>query len=346
MARNATNKLLQKAKVSKSDEFYTQLPDIESELQHYKNHFKDKVVFCNCDDPRISNFFTYFASNFKELGLKKVIASCYRKQERNLFNAKEFENGFFYEYSGAPYNKVKPSSKDIILFKGDGDFRSTESIELLKQSDIVVTNPPFSLFREFVDQLVKYDKKFLIIGNVNAITYKEIFKLIKENKAWLGINLGRGISGFIVPEHYELYGTEARIDNKGNRIISPNNCLWLTNLDTSKRHEDITLTKKYYGNELDYPRYDNYIAINVNKTKDIPLDYAGDMGVPITFLHKHNPEQFEIVKFRKGNDDKDLSINGKCPYFRILIRNKKLQKKEKKENLTNSRYPETLPNMI
>lgn len=341
MARNATNKLLQKAKVSKSDEFYTQLSDIESELKHYKGHFKDKVVYCNCDDPRLSNFFTYFASNFKKLGLKKVIASCYRKQERNLFNTKESESGFFYEYSGVPYEKVKPSSKEIIHYRGDGDFRSTESIELLKQSDIVVTNPPFSLFREFVDQLVKYDKKFLIIGNVNAITYKEIFKLIKENKAWLGINLGRGISGFIVPEHYELYGTEARIDSKGNRIISPNNCLWLTNLDTSKRHEDITLTKRYYGNELDYPRYDNYDAINVNKTKDIPLDYAGNMGVPITFLHKHNPEQFEIIKFRKGNDEKDLSINGKCPYFRILIRNKRLNKNGKKEILVNRRYTET-----
>ncbi len=246
MVRNATNKLLQKAKESKSDEFYTQLSDIESELQNYKDHFKGKVVFCNCDDPKVSNFFTYFASNFKELGLKKLIASCYRKQERNLFNTKESESGFYYEYSGTQGEKIKPGSNDIIHFKGDGDFRSAESIELLKQSDIVVTNPPFSVFREYVDQLVKYGKKFLIIGNINAITYKEIFKLIKENQAWLGINLGRGISGFIVPEHYELYGTEARIDSVGNKIISPNNCLWLTNLDTSKRHEDIKLTKRYF----------------------------------------------------------------------------------------------------
>lgn len=336
MARNATNKLLQKAKESKSDEFYTQFSDIESELQHYESHFKDKVVFCNCDDPRISNFFHYFASNFQKLGLKKIVAACYRKQERNLFNTKEFESGFFYEYSGAKGKKVKPSSNDIIHFKGDGDFRSAESIELLNQSDVVITNPPFSLFREYVDQLVKYDKKFLIIGNINAITYKEIFKLIKGNKAWLGINLGRGISGFIVPEHYELYGTEARIDNLGNRIVSPNNCLWLTNLDTSKRHEDITLTKRYFGNEIEYPYYDNYDGINVNKTKDIPLDYAGVMGVPITFLHKHNPEQFEIIKFRKGNDEKDLSINGKCPYFRILVRNKRIQKNEKMNQIPRS----------
>ena len=328
MARKATNKLLQKAKKSKSDEFYTQLSDIESELKHYKNHFKGKVVFCNCDDPRISNFFNYFATNFKELGLKKLIAACYREQVRDLFNTEEVENGFFFEYTGTEEEKNKPTSTDIVYFKGDGDFRSRESIELLKQSDIVVTNPPFSLFREYVAQLIKYDKKFLIIGNINAITYKEIFKLIKENKAWLGINLGRGISGFIVPEHYELYGTEARIDSSGNRIVSPNNCLWLTNLETPIRNEDIPLSKKYYGNESEYPNYDNYNGINVNKTKDIPKDYEGFMGVPITFLHKFNPNQFEIIKFRKGNDEKDLSINGKCPYFRILIKNRRLQQSQ------------------
>ena len=323
MARNATNKLLQKAKKSKSDEFYTQLLDIESELQHYKSHFENKVVYCNCDDPRISNFFNYFASNFKELGLKKLIAACYIEQVKDLFNKEEDDNGFFFEYSGVRGEKAKPSLSDIVRFKGDGDFRSAESIELLKQSDVVVTNPPFSLFRDYVAQLVKYDKKFLIIGNINAITYKEIFKLIKQNKAWLGINLGRGISGFIVPEHYELYGTEARIDSSGNRIVSPNNCLWLTNLDNFKRHEDITLTKRYFENENEYPKYDNYDGVNVNKTKDIPMDYKGYMGVPITFLHKFNPEQFEIIKFRKGNDGKDLSINGDNLYFRILIRNKR-----------------------
>ncbi|MGB0883548.1 MAG: adenine-specific methyltransferase EcoRI family protein [Flavobacteriales bacterium] len=335
MGRNATNKLLQKAKKSKSDEFYTQLSDIESELQHYKKHFENKVVYCNCDDPKISNFFNYFASNFKELGLKKLIASCYKKQEIDLFNTEKTENGFYYKYTGLEKENSNPNSTEIIHFKGDGDFRSAESIELLKQADIIVTNPPFSLFREYVAQLIDYDKKFLIIGNINAITYKEIFKLIKGNKAWLGINLGRGVSGFIVPEHYELYGSEARIDDFGNRIVSPNNCLWLTNLDTSKRHEDIELTKRYYGNEIEYPKYDNYNGINVNKTKNIPLDYKGFMGVPITFLHKFNPDQFEIIKFRKGNDDKDLSINGKCPYFRILIRNKRVQSEiiEKKQSL-------------
>lgn len=324
MVRQATNKLLQKAKKSKSDEFYTQLCDIESELQYYRPHFKDKVVFCNCDDPRVSNFFKYFVNNFSDLKIKKILTSCYRERDGGLFSAGTAENGFYSEYTEGMDKENGGVNPEIFHFKGDGDFRSQESIELLKQSDIVVTNPPFSLFREYVEQLVKYDKKFLIIGNVNAITYKEIFKLIKENKAWLGINLGRGVSGFIVPEHYELYGTEARIDELGNRIVSPNNCLWLTNLDSYIRHEDIVLTKKYVGNEDKYPKYDNYDAINVNKTKDIPLDYSGVMGVPITFLHKFNPDQFEIIKFRKGNDEKDLSINGKCPYFRILVKNKRI----------------------
>ena len=303
MARKATNNLLQKAKKSKNDEFYTQFSDIEKELQYYKSHFENKIVYCNCDDPHTSNFFKYFVSNFEELRLKKVIAACYA------------EKGFFAEYIG---EKIAVSH-----FKGDGDFRSAESITLLKQSDIVVTNPPFSLFREYVAQLVEYQKQFLIIGNINAITYKEIFKLIQENKAWLGIHLGRGISGFIVPQHYELYGTEARIDASGNRIVSPNNCLWLTNLDNFKRHEDIVLTKNYFGNENNYPQYDNYNGIHIDKTENIPSDYTGYMGVPITFLHKFNPNQFEIVKFRKGDNEKDLSINGKYPYFRILVRNKR-----------------------
>lgn len=323
MGRNATNELLQKAKKLKSDEFYTQLSDIERELQYYKEHFNNKVVYCNCDDPQTSNFFKYFFLNFKELGLNKLIAACYKEQAIDLFNTETKRNGFFYEYAGDKEEKPNPSN--VVYFRGDGDFRSQESIRLLKQSDIVVTNPPFSLFREYVAQLIKYDKKFLIIGNINAITYKEIFKLIKENKAWLGVNLGRGISGFIVPEHYELYGTEARIDESGNRIVSPNNCLWLTNLETFQRHKDIILTKKYIGHEKEYPKYDNCNGINVNKTQDIPVDYTGFIGVPITFLHKFNPNQFEIIKFRKGDDGKDLSINGKCPYFRILIKNKRIQ---------------------
>ena len=316
MARKATNILLQKAKKSKNDEFYTQLSDIEKELQYYKSHFQDKVVFCNCDDPYTSNFFKYFVSNYKELRLKKVIAACYKEQTLDLFKPKEKERGFFAEYSG--------DEIEVKQFKGDGDFRSKESITLLEKADIVVTNPPFSLFREYVAQLVAYNKNFLIIGNINAITYKEIFKLIQENKVWLGVHFGRGISGFIVPEYYELYGTETQIDAFGNRIISPNNCLWLTNLDNFKRHEDLVLTKNYFGNESNYPQYDNYNGIHIDRTENIPLDYTGDMGVPITFLHKFNPNQFEIVKFRKGDNEKDLSVNGKSPYFRILVKNKRL----------------------
>lgn len=325
IAQKVLNQTLHIAKSSKKDEFYTQLSDIESELKHYEKHFRSKVVFCNCDDPRNSNFFNYFAYNFEKLGLKKLITTCYKNQENDLFSQSEAEKAVFLEYNGDKNENKIPDAEEIGLtpLMGDGDFRSKESIDLLKQADIVVTNPPFSLFREYIAQLIQYEKKFLIIGNINAITYKEIFKLIKENKAWLGINMGRGISGFIVPDHYELYGTETRIDNLGNRIIAPNNCLWLTNLDTFKRHEDITLTKKYHGNETQYPKFDNYDAINVNKTQDIPSDYEGVMGVPITFLHKYNPEQFELIKFRKGNDDKDLSINGKCPYFRILVKNKR-----------------------
>ena len=213
---------------------------------------------------------------------------------------------------------------NVVNFEGNGDFRSTECIELLKQADVVVTNPPFSLFREFVTQIVHYNKQFLVIGNVNAITYKEIFDLIQNDKAWLGVNLGRGISGFIVPEHYQLYGTEVKINEEGQRIIATNGCLWLTNLELNQRHEDITLKMEYTGNEDKDPKYDNCDGINVNRTQDIPKDYAGLMGVPITFLHKYNPDQFEIVKFRKGDDNKDLKINGKSPYFRILIRNKRL----------------------
>lgn len=279
------NKILHKAKKNKQDEFYTQYSDIKKELIHYKKHFKDKVVYCNCDK-ETSNFVKYFKDNSDELQIKEIL----------------------YSY----YDDINQS----------GDFRSRESLELLIKADIVVTNPPFSLFREFVSLMVEYNKKFLIIGNINCITYKEIFSLIKDNKVWLGVNMGRGISGFIVPDEYELFGSEVKIDEEGNKIISTNSCLWLTNLDLDKRYQDIKLDKLYYGNEDKYLKFDNYDAINVNKTKDIPLDYKGTLGVPITFLHKFNPNQFEIIKFRKGDDNKDLSINGKCPYFRILIKPK------------------------
>lgn len=310
--RNIDHSLLTKAKKNKADEFYTQLKDIESELVHYKNHFRDKVVYCNCDNASVSNFVKYFKDNFDELGLKKLISTSYKAPEDDLFKEGAKNKGTYYEYTNESEKRKK--------LKGDGDFRSEECKKILEISDIVVTNPPFSLFRDFVAHLIDYKKDFLVIGNVNCITYKEIFTLIKTNQAWLGFSLGRGISGFIVPDHYPLSGTEARIDEDGNRIVSPNNCLWLTNLDIDKRHINIDLVKTYKGNEAEHPTYDNYDAINVGKTKNIPKDYKGVMGVPITFLHKFNPEQFEIIKFRKGDDGKDLRINGKAPYFRILVR--------------------------
>ena len=334
MARKIQHTQFSEARTNKKDEFYTQLSDIERELKHYKKHFKDKVVLCNCDDPRVSNFFHFFSYNFERFGLKKLIATCYKNQEMDLFSENKSEQAIYLEYTGDKNGNNVPDAEEIGIkhLQGDGDFRSKECIELLKKADIVVTNPPFSLFREYVAQLIEYDKKFLIIGNINAISYKEIFKLIKENKAWLGMNMGRGISGFIVPKHYELYGSEARVDEDGNRIVATNNCLWLTNLDNSKRHEDIILYKKYTQDE--FPTYENYNAINVDKTKDIPMDYSGEMGVPITFLHYYNPDQFEIIDINphfftiveKGlPKPTQLKITGqKDPYARILIKNKRL----------------------
>lgn len=309
------NKNLNQAKNAKKDEFYTQLVDIENELKHYKEHFKDKVVLCNCDDPRVSNFFHYFSYNFEKLGLKKLITTCYKSQERDLFSQNDSERAIWLEYNGDKNNNRVPDPDEIGInyFEGDGDFRSKECIELLKQADIVVTNPPFSLFREYVAQLIEYDKKFIIIGHQNAITYREIFPLIKENKIWLGYGFKGGAGHFI-----SKYEDTATAGDHREGMIRVSGVNWFTNLEINKRHENLILFKQYTPEE--YPKYDNYDAINVDKTADIPVDYNGVMGVPITFLDKYNPEQFEIVKFRKGNDDKDLSVNGKCPYFRILIR--------------------------
>ena len=219
-----------------------------------------------------------------------------------------------------------PDEENIKVFnlKGDGDFKSKECIELLKQSDIVVTNPPFSLFREYVAQLMKYDKKFIIIGNQNAITYKDFFPLVKQEKVWIGQSIKSGDREFQVPEHYPLNAANSRIDSCGNRFIRVKGVRWFTNIDYPKRHENLILYKKYSLEE--YPTYENYDAIEVGKTKEIPINYNGEMGVPITFLDKHNPDQFEIVRFRKGNDGKDLRVNGKCPYFRIIIKSKEAQK--------------------
>ena len=329
LARKGSNKYMNKAKSNKNDEFYTLLTDIEKELKHYKKHFKGKTVFCNCDDPRISNFFHYFSYNFEQLGLKKLITTCYRNQNMNLFSENKSEKGISLEYTGDKNknNIPDPSEIGIVHLNGDGDFRSQECIELLKQSDIVVTNPPFSLFREFVGQLMKYDKKFLIIGTWNAVSYKDIFKLIMENKIWIGINSNRNFSGFIVPEHYELFGTEAYTDEEGNRIVKSNTNCWFTNLDVAKRHEELILYKTY--NKTEFPTYDNYDAIEVSKTNDIPMDYDGVMGVPITFMNKYNPEQFEILGDYRYHDGSDTAndinyINGVQTFKRILIKHKKI----------------------
>ena len=335
MPRNSQNRSLTEAKKNKKDEFYTQLTDIERELKHYKNHFKDKVVYCNCDDPRVSNFFHYFSYNFEKLGLKKLITTCYKNQNADLFSQNDSEKAILLEYTGDKNGNNTPDLEEIGIkeLKGDGDFRSQESIELLKQADIIVTNPPFSLFREYVEQLIEYDKSFLIIGNQNAVTYKEIFLLIKENKIWLGYN--NGDMEFKVPDYYEERATRYRQDEDGHKWRSLGNICWFTNLDISKRHEDLILYKKYNAEE--YPKYENYNAINVNKVAEIPMDYKDVMGAPITFLNKHNPQQFEIlssnnirtnekIPFKEHGliKDKDGTINGVPTYVRIVIRNKKL----------------------
>ena len=287
------NAALRKADRIKEDEFYTQLSDIEKELSHYKEYFRGKTILCNCDDPRISNFFRYFALNFNEFGIKKIISTCYKNQDVDLFTQNDCEKAVYIEYTGNPDDPTSTdfSTIEVKELKGDGDFRSQECIDLLKQADIVVTNPPFSLFREYVTQLIEYSKKFIIIGNQNAISYKEIFKLFKENKIWLGYKSGD--MAFRVPDNSEPRTTCFWIDEKGNKWRSMGNVCWYTNLDTTKRHEDLILYKTYSAEE--YPKFDNYDAINVNKTSDIPLDYDGLMGVPITFFDKYNPEQFEVI---------------------------------------------------
>lgn len=328
------NTSLGNARNNKEDEFYTQLSDIEKELSHYKNHFKDKTVLCNCDDPRISNFFNYFALKFDELGLKRLITTCYKNQEVDLFSQNDCEKAVWLDYYGNPNDPTNTdfSTVEIKEMKGDGDFRSTECIELLKQADIVVTNPPFSLFREYVDVLMKYEKKFLIIGSQNNITYKEIFKLFKENKIWLGYKAGD--MAFKVPDYYAPRETRYWQDETGQKWRSMGNICWYTNLDIAKRHEDLILYKHY--SEEEYPKYDNYDAINVGKVSDIPIDFEGAMGVPITFLDKYNPEQFEILNandYRRNEQvpiklhglikDKESSIKGKPVYVRILIKRKR-----------------------
>lgn len=325
------HKLLKTAKANKKDEFYTQLCDIENELKHYKKHFKNKVVLCNCDDPRVSNFFNYFALNFEHLGLKKLITTCYKNQNMDLFSMNNSEKAIWLEYFGDKNGNKIPDPEEIGIhyFEGDGDFRSKECIELLKQADIVVTNPPFSLFREYVAQLMEFNKKFIIVGHQNAISYKDCFKYLKENKMWLGYGFKGGAAHFI--SKYE--DIAAATDHKEG-MIRVSGVVWFTNLDIAKRHEDLILYKNYSDEE--YPHYDNYDAIEVSKTDSIPIKYDGVMGVPITFLNKYNPDQFEILGMessagydpevvgipRLKEGDARPAINGKTTYARIFIRYK------------------------
>lgn len=307
------SKSLNTAKKDKFDEFYTKLTDIEKELMHYKKHFKDKVIFCNCDDPEISNFYFYFAKNFENLGLKKLISTHFEssKPSYKLEIVKDTNSD----------GKIDELDTIKTPLKQNGDFRSDEAVELLKEADIVVTNPPFSLLREYIKQLFDYDKKFLIVANINLATCKEIFPLIKENKMWLGYKSGS--QEFLVPEGYNRNNTYIAREQK---LAKFGNICWLTNLDIDKRHELLPLYKTY--NETDYPKYDNYHAIEVKKVAEIPLDFNGVMGVPITFLYKHNPKQFEIINLDRYVDDsphygKRFDIKGKETYARIMIKRTK-----------------------
>ena len=344
----AKNKNLNTAAKAKKDEFYTRIVDIENELRYYQKFFAGKTVLCNCDDPYESDFFKYFTIYFNQLGLKKLIATCYvgspivqteldffgTPNENPNFDKKKsairFDVSEVRDFNGdgatdlADVKWLLENNRNVVTYlEGDGDFRSPECIAALKEADIVVTNPPFSLFKEYVAQLIQYDKKFLIIGNMNAITYKEIFPLIKENKIWLGYGFQRD-PHFRVPDNYEERATRFWIDERGQKWRSFGNMHWFTNLDVRKRHEDILLYMKYTPEK--YPRYDNYDAIEVSKTAEIPMDYFGVMGVPITFLDKYNPDQFEIIG-NAGSYGVDgyslcpaLYISGKKIYKRILIR--------------------------
>lgn len=330
------NKQLTGAKKAKKDEFYTQLADIEAELKHYRGHFVGKTVLCNCDDPRMSNFFYYFVLNFHFLGLKKLITTCYKNQNPDLCSENISEQAVYLVYEGEDIGiPPNPTIAGLVRpLEGDGDFRSKECIAFLEEADIVVTNPPFSLFREYVAQLIKYDKKFIIIGNINAVTYKEIFPLIQRDQVWLGPSIHSGDREFEIPSSYPLEAAGSRTDDEGRRYIRVKGVRWFTNLDFPQRHEELTLYKKY--SPEGYPHYDNYDAINVDKVADIPCDYDGVMGVPITYLDKHNPDQFEILD---ANDfiirdqapkkphglikDKDGYVKGRIVYARILIRKRK-----------------------
>lgn len=312
----ANNSDLSKAKDAKKDEFYTAYEVIQAELNHYEDKFRGKTVLCNCDDPFESNFCKFFLRNFNFLGLKRLICTSYYTSpvlglqvtlQDFLDKPVLAGNGYVMDITKVPMANgrgvsdedinalLKSKNRGVKRLEGNGDFRSEECIEYLKQADIVVTNPPFSLFREYVAQLMQYKKSFLIIGNVNAITYKEIFPLIKNDKLWLGASIHSGDRKFFVPNNYPLNATGCGIDDNGRKFIRVKGVRWFTNLDYAMRHDELILYKRYYGNEECYPKYDNYEAINVDKVTDIPCDYFEDMGVPITFLDKYNPEQFKII---------------------------------------------------
>lgn len=305
------NKNLNKAKEAKKDEFYTQLQDINNELRHYREHFRGKTVLCNCDDPRVSNFFKYFAYNFEYLGLKKLITTCYKNQDADLFSEGKCEKAVYLVYEGDKNGNNIPDNEEIevLPLKGDGDFRSPECIEFLKEADIVVTNPPFSLFREFIATMIKYDKKFLIIGREGNVTYKDIFPFFKNNHVWCGYYSGD--MSFRVPESYEARSTRFWVDEFGQKWRSLGNACWFTNLEVTKRHEEMILYKSFDPDN--YPKYVNFNAIEVSQTKDIPFDYDGYMGVPVSFIHKFNPEQFELIGSSLELADMDIikSILGK-----------------------------------
>ena len=321
----SNNKNLARAKKEKNDEFYTPISAIDNEVRHYKKQFKDKVILCNCNDDETKNFTRYFWLNFTSFGLKRLLSISFNFKNEGAYYIDINRQNFFlpsYDFVNQDFNWCE-AEKFKKPLKGNGDFRSKECVDLLKQADVVVTNPPFSLFREYIAQLVEFNKKFLILANINAVTYKDVFPLIKENKIWLGSGIGSSNIEFMVPDSYDLFGSSCRIDDDGKKFIKVSGVRWFTNLDIEKRHEDLILFRKY--NPQDYPKYDNYDAININKTVDIPVDYDGVMGVPITFLDKYNPEQFKIIgELHDGSDNEydfqKPKINGKKLYMRVLIR--------------------------
>lgn len=301
------NRNLHKAKRGKNDEFYTQRADVEREMRHYKDHFRGKVVYCNCDDPRISEFTRYFRLKFKTLGLKKLITTCYKSRNADLFSAHDSERAAGLVITADNLD----TGGEIFELDEDGDFRSAECVALLREADIVVTNPPFSLFREYVAQLVEHDKRFLIIGSKNAITYKEIFPLIRDGLLWLGAGFSAGNAFFRVAD-VEVYRHKPYFD-ADTKTVKFRNVGWFTNLDHRKRHEDILLWRRYRETPELFPKYDNYDAINVDRVADIPEDYDGAMGVPITFLDKFNPEQFEVLGITDRDNNSGLKTKEYTP---------------------------------